>query len=213
MRDRPFIKERCGYTRLILRECKRSDARLFDFYSAICSSTDDVGAWVARARQAFPPLPGPSITNLVGCHNRRLQLNATLQEIYKPSDAVWVEPDRTNAQHNKPQGMWLWQGQELICACRGRAYRHQGTYIVKELSSDGALMRQQGSDDTVPIAPLSRVASMFRLPFARTYHSAQGLSFDRVRLWDCDKVFFTTAHLVVGMSLCRSSECLDFGQD
>ena len=55
------------------------------------------------------------------------------------------------------------------------------------------------------------MAELFRLPYARTYHSAQGLGFDRVRLWDCESKFFTAEHLVTGMSRCRHSHALDFG--
>jgi hypothetical protein len=55
------------------------------------------------------------------------------------------------------------------------------------------------------------VAELFRLPYARTYHSAQGLGFDRVRLWDCESKYFSAEHLVIGMSRCRRSDALDFG--
>ena len=72
-------------------------------------------------------------------------------------------------------------------------------------------MLRCGDYRPIKLSPLSRVAELFRLPFARTYHSAQGLGFDKVQLWDCESRFFTVEHLVTGMSRRRHSHALDFG--
>jgi len=55
------------------------------------------------------------------------------------------------------------------------------------------------------------VASIFRLPYARTIHAAQGLEWPRVRIWGWDSPNFTLSHLVVGMSRRLAADALDFG--
>jgi hypothetical protein len=141
-------------------------------------------------------------------HARRVALNAQLQDIYKQPGAILVNPERSTARKNVPQTMWIWVGQQLICASRLKNLRNQATYVVEELTETHAVVAL--GDERHRFA-LPRVAELFRLPFARTYHSAQGLGFDRVRLWDCESRFFTKEHLVTGLSRCRSSAALDFG--
>ncbi len=71
----------------------------------------------------LPPIPGPSPINLVCCHKRRVDLNAPLQAIYKQPGAIWAELGPSTAKHNVPQNMWLWVGQELICAVIHKSLR------------------------------------------------------------------------------------------
>ena len=125
MQGRDFLREKCGY-RLRLETCRRSDPRLFAFYTSIASSAEDVSVWVQRAKAAFPPIEGPSPINLVSSHERRKSLNAELQALYKPANAIWVPAPSSNARHNEPQSMWLWVGQELICAVIHRGMRRSG---------------------------------------------------------------------------------------
>ena len=106
MQGRDFLRKKCGY-RLRLETCRRSDPRLFAFYTSIASSAEDVSVWVQRAKEAFPPIEGPSPINLVSSHERRKSLNAELQELYKPANAIWVPAPPSTARHNEPQSMWL----------------------------------------------------------------------------------------------------------
>jgi ATP-dependent exoDNAse (exonuclease V) alpha subunit len=57
------------------------------------------------------------------------------------------------------------------------------------------------------------VVEKFRLPYARTIHASQGLTFDcRVRIWGWSHTdIFTKEHLLVAMSRCTRGELLDFG--
>jgi hypothetical protein len=168
--------------------------------------------YVIAAKHAFPPIPGPSPVNLVHCHRRRIALNAELQDAFKPPHAILTNPERSTARKNKPQATWLWVGCTLICATRKNGFRNQWAYVVEELSPTHAVLRPQGTGtDTVRLSPLTRVAEMFRPSFARTYHSAQGLGFDRVRLWDTEAQHYSLAHLITGMSRCCKSSGLDFG--
>ena len=140
-----------------------------------------------------------------------MALNRELQEVLKLAHgAILVNPGRITARKNIPQTMWIWLGQELICASRLLGLRNQATYRIEELSPNHAVLRG-GDNRPITLKPLSKVAELFRLPYARTYHSAQGLGFDRVRLWDCESKYFSAEHLVTGMSRCRHSHALDFG--
>ena len=122
-----------------------------------------------------------------------------------------MNPETHNCRANAPQQIWLWPGQELICANRLQGFRNQWSYKVVRLTETEAHLRPVGGDAVHKLSPLSRVAELFRAPWARTYHSAQGLGFDRVRLWDTSAMHFSASHLIVGMSRCRRSEALDFG--
>jgi hypothetical protein len=142
MQNRDFLRERCGSNRLILRKCWRSDPRLFNFYKQVAESSEDVSVFVERAKREFPPIEGPSPINLVACHVRRIALNAELMERFKPTDrpCFWVEPGPSNARHNQPQPMWLWLGQELICASPHHGLRRQWPYTVVELSAEHVVL-------------------------------------------------------------------------
>ena len=207
MRGRVFLTEKCGY-RLRLETCRRSDARLFSFYTALALSEEPVTVWVIRAKEAFPPMPGNSPINLVTCHKKRVALNAELQEFYKKPDAIWVTAPPSNAKHNETQDMWLWRGQELICAVIHKGLRRQWTYTIVELNPQYAVLEAPDGTRTDRLSH-TKVASMFRLSFARTFHAAQGLEWPRVRLWDTESIFFTKQHLVVGLSRCLDSSNLD----
>ena len=172
------------------------------------ASAEDVAVWVQRAKATFPPIEGPSPINLVSSHERRKRLNAELQEIYKQPGAIWVPEVPSNAKHNEPQAMWLWEGQELICAVIHAGLRRQCTYKIVELSDKDAVLAAPDGTLTARFTH-SKVASLFRLSFARTYHAAQGLEWPRVRLWDTESIFFTKQHLIVGLSRCLDSRKLD----
>jgi hypothetical protein len=113
MRDRAFFRQLCGSTRLRLTECRRSDARLFDFYSRIPDSPLSVPGLVQLARRAFPVIDGVATVNLVTSHQLRVLLNSGLMEVYKPADqeCFWAQPGPSKAEDNCPQAMWLWKGQ------------------------------------------------------------------------------------------------------
>ena len=142
----------------------------------------------------------------MGCHKKRVALNAKLQGIYKEPGAIWVEPGPSNAKHNVPQKVWLWLDQDLICSVTGGGLRSQWTYKVVDLNPHTAVL-EAPDGRRIERLPLKKVAVM--LNFARTYHAAQGLEFDRVRLWGWSAPMFSLSHLLVGIS--RSRAQLDFG--
>ena len=58
---------------------------------------------------------------------------------------------------------------------------------------------------------IDKLTEFFRPSFARTYFAAQGLTFERVRLWGYTSPFFTHAHLITGLSRCTTADAVDFG--
>jgi hypothetical protein len=211
MRGRAFIRQICGHTRLVLSECRRSEPHIFNFYRQLSDSTEFVETWVARAREAFPDIEGHSPINLVFSHSDRISLNETLLEFYRPRDVptYWTEPGPCRAQNTKPQPMWLWLGQELYCASTHGGLRNRWTYVIVDLTETHAVLEPLGGGVKTSRLEHSKVASIFRLSYARTYHAAQGLEWPRVRLWGWTAPLFSIQHLLVGMSRSRSQ--LDFG--
>jgi hypothetical protein len=212
MRDMPWLKERCGFNRLVLTECVRSDQRLHVFYSAVAREIHvDIQDIVQLAHRQFPRIADDAPINLVHSHVRRIAIIRDLQEKIRPAHAIWVEPVKSNAAHNHPQPLWLWEGMDLICSTRSHNLRNQWTYKLVYLSDTEAHMKSPTSDKIHKFTP-TRVVELFRSTLARTYHAAQGLTFDcRVRLWDTRIPKFSREHLIVGMSRCTRSELLDFG--
>jgi hypothetical protein len=167
--------------------------------------------WVARARREFPPIPGPSPVNLVCSHDRRVAINRDLMEVFKPRGAIYVNPGRpSNARKNRPQPMWLWVSQRVLCAVRCNGLRNAWPYVIEKLTDSEAWLRPEGGKDVVKY-PHARVVERFRPSFAMTYHASQGLGFDRVRLWDCESQCYCLQKLFTGMSRCTRSDGLDFG--
>ena len=68
MWGKAFLREKCGH-RLRLEACRRSDPRLFRFYTTLANSPvtsyEDLQVWARCAREQFPPIDGPPPTNLV----------------------------------------------------------------------------------------------------------------------------------------------------
>ena len=192
--------------RLVLRQRRRSDTVLFDFYSSLVAGgrrfempLSDM-LHLARALFSFS---GHADHNLCISHRRRVAINAELNELHRPRDAIRVEP-----QHKRPgaltQGMWIWPGIQLLGAMiEADEVRNQVRYEVAEVG------------DTIRLPwglslPADQVADLFVLAYAQTYASCQGTEFDgTLRLHDTTHKFFTRRHLFVGLSRARSCFAVD----
>ena len=79
-----------GGNRLVLVECKRSDARLYGFYASIIPggsrSSEPLPVVLAAAKGEFN-FQGPARWNLCISHRKRVQLNAKLNVLFKPEGA------------------------------------------------------------------------------------------------------------------------------
>ena len=147
--------------------------------------------------------------NLVISHRRRVALNAELNELHKPADAVRVEP-----KNKKPgaltQGMFLWPGIKLLgAATEGDKVHNQVRYEVAEVATDCSHIRF-----TCGLTfPTDKVADLFVLYYAQTYASCQGTEFDgTLRLHDTAHRFFTRRHLFVGLSRAKSCFAVDVAE-
>ena len=73
---------------------------LFDFYSSLVPGGNRFHTpspeVLAEARGLFS-FNGPAMHNLCISHRKRVAINAELNELYRPSDAIWVKP-----QHKRP---------------------------------------------------------------------------------------------------------------
>ena len=188
-----FLLDLCGGKRLQLTACRRSDARLFEAYSALphCELS------LARYRELFPPSQEPSAHNLVISHRMRLKINARENARLAPLGAKFVRATQRQATHCAAQNMLLWPGLTLLgCLQRTRkGVRNGAPYTVA--SCDEAVRFEE-----LPEAfPYEEVAQLFRLSHAQTYASCQGTEFHQsLTLWEVDHPMFTWRHLFVGLS-------------
>ena len=213
MRGAPFLRQLKN--RLVLAECRRSDWLLFDAYSRLLSPTATLQQHLGDIMALFPAIPGPCRVNLVQCHQWRVKLNDRLQMIYVPHrrggvpDALYLPYDPPpQPRLNGPQSMYVYPGLQLLGAANVRGLKKGWSYEV--VSVDPPVVRDGSAD--VELQSVEDFLHLFRLAFARTYHAAQGLTFDRVRLWDVTSPYFSKSYLYVGLSRCRTAAGVDFGK-
>ena len=209
--DSDWLKQRCDFTRLHLKECHRADSRLFNYYSKLTTDNRDVKILVQEACQQFPPRQVPfCMKNLVMRHTERIRLNALIQDQMRPAGALFVQANTKQgaACKNLPQDMFLYPGLEVIAAAE-RHGRNLSYFIIKVTEEEVSLSKKNGPE--LKLKP-AQVCEEFRLPYAVTYYAAQGLGFPEVRLWGCNSPNFTRAYLIVGLSRCYSADTVDIVQ-
>ena len=119
----PLLHRMAGGNRLVLTECRRSDARLYGFYASLIPGgarfSEPLPLVLAAAKGEFN-FPGPARWNLCISHRKRVQLNAQLNVLFKPEDAVFI-PFKRKRPGSLAQNMWIWPGIQLLgCVCRRR---------------------------------------------------------------------------------------------
>ena len=92
----------------------------------------------------------------------------------------------------------MWRGKEWVCSEIHKGLRGQWTYTIVDLNPQYAVLEAPDGTRTERLSH-AKVASMFRLSFARTFHAAQGLEWPLVRLCDAESLSFTKQPLVVGL--------------
>jgi hypothetical protein len=206
-----FLRELCPH-RLTLSENRRSDQRLFDWYSSLVpgGSRHEVPLEevVREARATFPVRPGHPRYSLCLSHKRRIRINnrANLQEVQGRSDAVPVR--LSSGPRGVQQDMWLFPGQQLIgCqrfVCAGGVLLNGCFYEVEAVESD--IVKLKGG---LSLAR-AQVPRYLRLTHALTMASCQGLTLQgRVRLHDLDSTHFTRRHLFVALSRATAFELVE----
>jgi hypothetical protein len=161
---------------------------------------------IAAAREKFKA--GEPRYNLCLSHKSRVAVNARVNSKH-PKDALYVPALRVDERvMNRPQGMWLYPGLELIgcCSKRGNLY-NGGWYTVVSFDAAKATLTSKHGEITLSVEHVSRD---LRLSHAITYHSAQGTTLEGVvRLHDCDHPNFTLRHLYVGISRATGAALVD----
>ena len=124
---------------LELHEDRRSDPRLFDFYTSldVRCTTEQLQETLQHARAQFPAQSARQVgvTHLVIPHKeRRLRLNsqANLREKGSQTVKLFVPIVKHASNRNAPQDMWVWPGLRLIGA--GGLLQKGCFYVVSEVS-------------------------------------------------------------------------------
>jgi hypothetical protein len=222
-----LLRALSGGNRLMLTECKRSGAELFDFYASLVEEPRgsrferSLRLNVQEARSIFTEDGATGFlaetrlapTNLVISHRLREHINAECNEADRQGREAQqftmkeFGMERTpNA--NGPQDAWFWPGQRVLACSRGRKLRNGREYEIVGLSARVVLREtsQPTQDLTLSRAEFFRA---MRLPYAVTYASAQGLTIEGLlALHDVDHMHFSWRHLYVGMSRARGREKL-----
>jgi ATP-dependent exoDNAse (exonuclease V) alpha subunit len=193
--------------RLVLTECKRSDAELFDFYTRLIPGGDlydqSIEEAVKLARDEFI-YEGVCDLNFVLSHRKRIAINRRVNLHKKPHDAVFLPcPKLKRLSLNAPQEMWIWPGLELL-GCLP---------IEKQGVRNGVLYKIESiTEDTVHFEggiSLSKedCVQLMRLSHAMTYASVQGRETDgSLALFDCTSPHFTHKHLYVALSRAKKAD-------
>ncbi len=194
----------CGGRTVNLRECRRADGLLFDFYSSLILGgsrfEQPMGQAVSEARALFN-FQGPVRWNLVISHAKRVQLNRKLNLHYsKGKEVVTLRIAGKAVRGCAQQSMLLWVGLQLL-GCGGSA-KNQVLYTIAGIDEEKEELTLEGL--AKPLSFAAAPASL-RLSFAQTYASVQGTEYEEgLRLHDCRHKFFTRKHLFVGLSRSRS---------
>ena len=197
--------------RVTLTECRRSDTRLFDFYSSLIpgGSRADLPLCecIKQAKEQFN-FEGDARWNLVISHYKRVKINRELNAKFKPvSGAVWLEVKGCRATANSAQSMWIWPGLLLFGCAAGekRGIRNQCLYEIEKIKDEEVKVKDNDRWFT-----FDDVKQLFRLSFAQTFASCQGTEFDgKLRLWDTSNPHFSKTHLFVALSRAKQAAFVD----
>jgi hypothetical protein len=192
-----MLFEMAGGNRLTLIDNKRSDEKLFKFYTTI---TDDLQAELKRARQMFPRTKRKADYTLTMSHEKRVRINTIRNLHEKSKDALFLKAPPPLRSGNQPQDMWIWPGIQLIGA--GSCVK-KGVFVRVEKVGEKILL-----DNGQELTHDQTVKSL-RLTYALCYASCQGLTLKGVVRLFTNSLFFTKKHLYVGASRCTNYDLLE----
>ena len=190
-----MLKDMCDRNRLTLTENKRSDAKLFGFYTSLrCGMGDarDLQEALVEARQLFPTTARQADYTLTMSHRKRVMINRKMNQLLKPVGAIFIRAPIATRAGNNPQSMWLWSGQQLI-GSGGKCLK--GLWYNVETLTEDAVKLVGG----LTLSHLDAVRSL-RLPYALTYASCQALTLKGVVRLETESSNMTLRHLYVGIS-------------
>ena len=202
-----MLWDMCQGNKLVLTENKRSDAKLFDFYTNL---GDDLQSALRRAKQLFPRTKREAAYTLTMSHSRRVAVNKLrnrqeyMQKFAKgqgPPQAVLVKAPPPTRSGNQPQDMWLWPGLQLIGA--GGLCKKGLFYEVAEV--DGNIVHLTCGLRLTH----EQAARSLRLSYGLTFASCQGLTLRGVVRLETDSPNFTLKHLYVGVSRATAADLVE----
>ena len=217
-----FLRELCP-NRLVLTENKRSDPRLFAWYTSLIPGGEqydtDLRTVLSEARIAFPSKPhteGMARYTLCLSHRHRMAVDTHCNAMARarfPEGRLIKAPDvpRTGAPTNRPQNMWVWPGLQLIGCCRGGIgpVLNGCMYTVRAVT-DTHLALDTKDGEEGPTMTHEQAARCLRLTYGLTLAGCQGLTLPgRVRIVDTSSPHFTRKHLFVGLSRATAFDLLE----
>ncbi len=187
-----LLHEITGGVRTQLVERKRSDERLFRFYTGLWNPGVVLSQVLLEARAKFPVKQTIPRYRLCISHARRVALNRSANLREKPPHARFV---------SGPEPFYCWPGQQLVgCghACkRGLFYSVQGVDSTHVHLEGLSLKNETAGKSLRPCAAL-------------VYSSVQGLTLPgTVRLQETDHRHFTLTHLYIGASRAVAHDLLE----
>jgi hypothetical protein len=187
-----LLHEVCGGIRTQLVECKRSDERLFRFYTGLWNPGVVLAETLLKARATFPIKETVPRYRLCISHARRVALNRSANLRQKLPHASYVAG---------PEPFYCWPGQQLV-GC-GHACKRGLFYTV--VSVDGTHVHLDG------LSLKNETAGKSLRPCAAlVYSSVQGLTLPGVvRLQETDHRHFTRTHLYIGASRAVAHDLLE----
>ena len=189
---------------LTLKENKRSDPPLFEFYTGLrCGTPEAMGVTeaLALAMRLFPGTKEGADYTLTISHNRRVQVNAWRNRTLAPEGAIMLRAPLATRAGNRPQDMWVWPGLQLMGA-GGKCLK--GLFITVTSVSAETVELSNGLTLTHDAA-----VRCLRLTHALCYAAVQGLTLPgRVRL-ETSGPHFTLKHLYVGSSRATAASLLE----
>ena len=205
-----LLKELCDYRRCVLREGKRSDLALFDFYSRLAEGS--VGVQEARLR--FPD-QGVATHSLVISHKRRVAINRASQQLRfkqeQPAEYLAL-PAIDMECLNETQDMTLWQGVILVAVLPEKKNGIWNSQLLKITQVTPLSLVCLDTGKTYEVSP-DFCQRYLRLSWALTYASLQGRTMSHsLRLLDLNHPRFTQKMLLVALSRARSSELVWLGE-
>ncbi len=199
-----MLQEMCGSNRLTLTENRRSDARLFAFYTGLLCGTPcarGLQEALADARAQFPVTERRADYTIVMSHRRRVQLNASEVKRRKPEEAVYIRAPTATVGGNQAQSMWVWPGQQLVGA---------GAKCAKGLFFEvGAVTEDRVTLSGGEKLTFAEAVQCLRLPYALTFASVQSLTLPGVVRLDCGSSHLTLRHIYVGISRATAADLVE----
>jgi hypothetical protein len=198
MEGSALLWELAGGRMVHLKQCRRSDPRLFDLYTKPRPIAE---------LKALLPYKGMARWNLCVSHRCRKRLNERRNRRCRELDHLCLEADKRFPQSQK---VYLAEGVPLV-ACKtweSEAITNASLWTVAGLNP---LTLESETGKVIEFDP-ARFQEFFRLAHAMVFQVAQGRTLPgTVCLWETGSPHFTKKHRLVGLSRATAAELVSIG--